>query len=338
MKRQVIALMDSDESYAVRFMDYVNHRKNTPFEVRAFTDYGQMKQWISEHYAEILLISEDDFRKEDREIAGRAGVTVRLTGGPGGSGDQEPCICKYQAASAVLKEAAVIFSAGAHAEPEGSAGILKPRTKVAGVFSPVGRCGKTMFSLALAALLSETKPALYLNFESCPALPEELTEGAEYDFGDILYYLRQNSGGLGARMTAAAAERSGICLIAPGPSPGELGGVSSAEWERLFRVLRNETHYEAVVADLGDLPFIRPEILEECDEIYMPAAEDEISGRKMRLFLERGPDRDALFGERIHRLRFPRTEENRCAPGFMRRLRGSVYTRAAAECVREDGL
>ena len=107
MKRQVIALMDSDESYAVRFMDYVNHRKNTPFEVRAFTDYGQMKQWISEHYAEILLISEDDFRKEDREIAGRAGVTVRLTGGPGGSGDQEPCICKYQAASAVLKEAAV---------------------------------------------------------------------------------------------------------------------------------------------------------------------------------------------------------------------------------------
>ena len=99
MKKHVLALMDSEEPYAVRFMEHINRRKASPFEVHAFTDRDKLKAYARTHRIEMLLISEHDLSEQDQVAADR---TVVLTDGAG-SCDLYPNICKYQAASAVMR-------------------------------------------------------------------------------------------------------------------------------------------------------------------------------------------------------------------------------------------
>ena len=220
----------------------------------------------------------------------------------------------------------------------GEGGFPKTSAKVAGVFSPAGRCGKTMFALSLSLLLEKNKPALYLNLESCPALPESLTGGAASDLGDVLYYLRQGNEHCAARILPAVEERGGLCYIPPCASPRELYSLGTAEWEILFRTLRNDTPYEAVIADLGDIPFLHPEILGECDEIYLPVPADGISRDKVNRFLSELREHAVLPEERLHRIAFPAIPDPGTSGDWFGQLRGSVFAGAAAECIREDHL
>ena len=49
MKKNIFAVCDLEVDYALNFMDYLNHKKNIPFEIQAFTNvesliaYGKMK-------------------------------------------------------------------------------------------------------------------------------------------------------------------------------------------------------------------------------------------------------------------------------------------------------
>ena len=37
MKKNIFAVCDLEVDYALNFMDYLNHKKNIPFEIQAFT-------------------------------------------------------------------------------------------------------------------------------------------------------------------------------------------------------------------------------------------------------------------------------------------------------------
>lgn len=38
MKKNIFAVCDLEVDYALNFMDYLNHKKNIPFEIQAFTN------------------------------------------------------------------------------------------------------------------------------------------------------------------------------------------------------------------------------------------------------------------------------------------------------------
>ena len=97
------------------------------------------------------------------------------------------CVFKYQAAPDVLREAMEIYGT---APGEGGTRILKQRVRVTGVFSPVGRCMKTAFSMALGQRLAEKKPTVLLNFEACPGFDEIMHTEYGQTLSDALYYIR----------------------------------------------------------------------------------------------------------------------------------------------------
>lgn len=52
MKKQVFAVCDLEAEYARNFMDYLNQKKNIPFEIQAFTS---VESFVA--YAEKILLN-----------------------------------------------------------------------------------------------------------------------------------------------------------------------------------------------------------------------------------------------------------------------------------------
>lgn len=57
MKKQIFAVCDLEAEYARNFMDYLNQKKNIPFEIQAFTNVSSFVAYAKENPVELLLIS-----------------------------------------------------------------------------------------------------------------------------------------------------------------------------------------------------------------------------------------------------------------------------------------
>ena len=89
MKKNIFAVCDLEVDYAFNFMDYLNQKKNLPFEIQAFTTAESLIAYGKENHIELLLISDKAMRKEVRDLGigkiiigyGWLGYYVRSSGG-----------------------------------------------------------------------------------------------------------------------------------------------------------------------------------------------------------------------------------------------------------------
>ena len=79
MKKQIFAVCDLEEEYARNFMEYLNQKKNLPFEVQAFTNVESLLAYGRENHIELLLISAQAMCREVEEL--NTGKTMILTEG-----------------------------------------------------------------------------------------------------------------------------------------------------------------------------------------------------------------------------------------------------------------
>lgn len=217
MRRQILAMMDSEAGYAVSFMEYANRRNRIPFEIRAFTDAAQLRIFLLRHRPAILLVAEKDLTEELEKWTD--GMLIRLTGS---RTEEENCVFKYQAASSVIREVMRIYGGEDPRTPcgQGEGKILKRSAKVIGVFSPVGRCMKTAFAVSLGQCLARKKPTILLNLECGSAFSEILHEEYEQDLGDAIYYLRSGEKKPAAKLMTMVRSVGGLDYIPPFRSPG----------------------------------------------------------------------------------------------------------------------
>ena len=76
MKKNIFAVCDLEVDYAFNFMDYLNQKKNLPFEIQAFTTAESLIAYGKENHIELLLISDKAMRKEVQ--IGRASCRERV--------------------------------------------------------------------------------------------------------------------------------------------------------------------------------------------------------------------------------------------------------------------
>ena len=145
--------------------------------------------------------------------------------------------------------------------------LPKKEMRIIGIYSPVGRTQKTSFALTMGQILAKERAVLYLNMESYSGF-ERLLE-CSYDRGmsDILYYARQ--------------ENQGIIYAA---SPMDIQTAKYEEWKWLFQEIEKNSSYEVLILDLGDGVADLYQILDFCNEIYVPIRNDVISAAKMEQF------------------------------------------------------
>ena len=185
MKKNIFAVCDLEVDYALNFMDYLNQKKNIPFEIQAFTTVESLIAYGKKTHIELLLISGKAMCRQIREMD--IGKIVILSEGVHPPElDQYPSVYKYQSSSEVIREVMACYGAEKAVEPVPFP-VLKKTTEIYGVYSPIGRCLKTSFALTLGQVLAREKAVLYINLEEYSGFDELMGKSFAHNLSDLLY-------------------------------------------------------------------------------------------------------------------------------------------------------
>ena len=110
MKKNIFAVCDLEVDYALNFMDYLNQKKNIPFEIQAFTTVESLIAYGKNIHIELLLISQKAMCRQVQEL--EIGKIVILSEGVHPPElDRYPSVYKYQASSDVVREVMACYGA-----------------------------------------------------------------------------------------------------------------------------------------------------------------------------------------------------------------------------------
>lgn len=327
LKRNVLAICDSEQEYAYRLADALSRREDFPFALLTFTGTEKLYESVKERPVQVLLIAQRDFREEMKGWGPR--IILLWEGYDSGRTDL-PGISKYTSVIRIMKKITET------AEEAGSLPPL-PRTdhpvRFLGFYTPVGRCLQTTLAFVTGQLLARNHRVLYLNFEPVSGLEHMLARSLETDLSDLLYYLQEDLGAILQRLYRMAETVNGMDVVPPAFSGADILKMGGTEWERLLAVLR-ESRYEYVILDLSDSVQGLYEVLRSCARIYTVVREDSFAAAKLAQYeevLKRAEYEDVL--QKTKRCRLPLFAR---LPGDLSHLTGSELAQYAERMLLED--
>ena len=282
MKKNIFAVCDLEVDYALNFMDYLNQKKNIPFEIQAFTTVDSLIAYGKNIHIELLLISQKAMCRQVQEMD--IGKIVILSEGVHPPElDRYPSVYKYQASSDVVREVMECYGAEKNVAPAVFP-VLKKTTEIYGIYSPLGRCLKTSFALTLGQILARDRAVLYLNLEEYSGFEEMMGRGFEQNLSDLLYYVRQDNGNLIYKMNSMIQTINNLDYIPPAKTPEDIRGTSWEDWAKLIQEITLHSNYEIVILDMGGAIDETFQMLDMCKRIYMPVLSDSVSVSKIAQF------------------------------------------------------
>lgn len=301
--RSILAVCDLEAAYACNFAEYIQHKKNIPFEVRAFTGVPSFLELAESRHIDILLISDKAMCEEVKALD--IGQIVILSEGVHDPIlDCYPSVYKYQSSDVVIRE--VMNCYGAKDSTVFRMSLTKPKTRLLGVYSPVGRAAKTSFALTLGQILSQNHTVLYINLEEYAGFEELLGCTYEHRLGDLIYYIRQGNTSLSLKMAGIIQTVNNLDYIPPALSPMDIQNTTIDEWLFMLHEIEENTAYDTVILDFGDGVNDLYTLLNQCQKIYVPIKQDVMSAAKLQQFenLLKMWDFTGLL-ERIQRVKLP---------------------------------
>ena len=369
MRTDVCAFLDEDRIYASRMAEFLQSGKNLPFRVVPFTNAEELLSFGRREHVDILLTGHPDWRRIAGELQCRScfvltEMSEEQKGGGRDSGpedafraqdeeedtgenEEEPGGCRvcfierYQPADTILErllDAMAELDRHTAPDPAERNGAVLP---VSAVFSPVGRCGKTSFAVTLGEVLAVKKRVLYLNLEDYHGFEGINAAGGRTgsDLSDLLYYMRQDEGGLVYRLSSMVQTWNRLDYIEPAFSSFDLKDAGTAEWIRLLQILLESGNYERIILDMGSRSEEMFCVLRACDHIYVPVLDDLFSRAKVSQFmknLEVSGEREIL--QRMVRLHLPAWQEETMAADFPRQLLRGKYTRYVQQLTARESV
>ena len=151
MKKNVIAVCDTEGEYACNFAEYLNSRKKLPFQAEAFTDVEKLCTYAGKNPPEILLIAEGDV---DAQIEKLGAESMILLSENKEQEEGHKTVYKYQSADSVIQEVMAYYVE--NTAPALYA-VAKQDMEFIGVYSPVARSAKTLLALTIGQILGEER-------------------------------------------------------------------------------------------------------------------------------------------------------------------------------------
>ena len=217
--RNVFAVFDTEQAYAFRMMEYLNCRKNMPFEVQMFTSAEALISFTGKRHVDLLLVSAR--AAEDRILQLSVGKIVVLAEG---EIDKRlasyPSVCKYQSARQIVREVMDFYSA----EKDAAAPVrmMKPNVRRIGVVSTWEPGLRTALAIALGGILAESRSVLYASLDPWSGAADALSGDADRTMSELLYYYRQGKTGLIYLSDTMVRSIRGMHYIPPAAHPGDL--------------------------------------------------------------------------------------------------------------------
>ena len=278
-----IVIFDEDKDYIHSLMEYLQEEKGLLFKTVGFSDYDRCVKYLSEKGADLLLAQGRMYEKfKDEEHIGKC---LLLSEGMDTVSESEKtegeenitAVYKYQAAPVILEEILHYYS-----EVVGETAVnTGKRSNITAVYSPVSRCGKTSFSLAMGQVLACENRVLYLNLEEFSGMEEILNMGFDNDLSDLMYHFRLSPDSIGTKLRKYIRNLHGMDFIPPLRYVPDIRNVDVKYWKKLILAVSGLGVYDEIILDFSNMVGDVISILEICDRIYMPIRNDRLSMLKI---------------------------------------------------------
>lgn len=279
MNEKILVICDREIRYASRLGENISRREELAVKVHICSSLEKAIELSKKKKIHLFVVDETYTYQERSKVE----ATQTFVLGEGVVSDLKEGECeigKYQNADAIIRE---IFAVYVEKTNENMLrNIHKSETGLIAVYSPIHRIGKTTFAMALGKECAKKKRVLYLNMEEYAGFTEADKEG--WNLGDLIYYIKQGDQNLGVRMQLSVQKAEGLDYLLPIPVSLDLKEITEDEWKELFRVIIRNSNYELVILDLSESVQGLFSILEQCERVYMPMADDPISERKIEQY------------------------------------------------------
>lgn len=283
MNEKNLVICDRELQYANGLGENILERKELALRIHVCTSVEKVLLSMKEREVHILIIDEA-FAYEERVKIKAEQIYVLTKENCHDLSEEEKAIYKYQSADKILAE---VFEAYYEKTNHNILkNIKKPKQRLIAVYSPIHRIGKTTFAIAMGNALAKKEKTLYLNLEEYPDTQGRFVRSEGRNLGDLLYYMRQEGGNIGLKISMMVGKIEELDYIPPILISTDLKEISLAEWRKLLETILRESIYETLVLDLSESVQGLFEILQMCNEIYMPILEDGISKRKLGQYEE----------------------------------------------------
>lgn len=303
MNKRIMAVYDVDPFYAERFSEFINQKEAVPFMAVAFTSLARLKAFAQRQQIEILLVGDE---VPDQELEGldirqlvRLSEAAMVKAGT-------PAVYKYQASDSILREVMACYQTDEREEQMIAVGA---RSRVIGVYSPIGRCGKTGFAVTLGQVLARDSKVLFLSLEEFSGFPKLMGSSYSGSFSDLVYYSRQGEFDR-MRLGSVIYDYGGLDYVPPVAYAEDLAQMEGAEVAGLIEKIARECGYDVLIVDVGHFLRNVEALLAVCDVVYAPIKKDVVSEGKIQEWRQYLEDSGRMnLWEKIRLLKLPVPQE-----------------------------
>ena len=212
MNAKTLVIYDEEKQYANLLMDFFTSKRDIPFQTITFTDKSKLFQFLYSQKVEILLISSTAMEEEIEECDIKE-IILLSDGSIPTDFSSYPSIYKFKSAENIVREVLEKFI---EIENDKETFVVsKGNAKVVGVYSPVGRSGKTTFAIALAQILSEGHKTLFISFEEFAVFQNEMETTSPGNLADLMYYYKQNPETVSIKLQAIVQNINSLDYVSP---------------------------------------------------------------------------------------------------------------------------
>ena len=279
MKKRWLAICHRDEKYVFRLQEALEEAATFPFATDAYKDVGTLEKAMQKKDFAMVLLGEE-FATEKEKM--RGAVVAFLTEEKESEETDGLFIRKYQSAEDIKRIILKIYAEESEFCEKEFGG---KRAKIIGVYTPIGRCLQTSFSLLLGQILAKKKKeVLYLNFEPFSGLSLYPDTEKGKDITDLVYLMRGKGQDLMYRVRSMVNNINGLDYISPSFSFMDLAAVTEEDWIKLLKSLKKEGNYEYIILDLSEMVQGLLNVLRECNLVYTITRKDGIAVTKMNQY------------------------------------------------------
>ena len=312
--KKIVAMYEQEEAYGKNLAEYVNRRESVPFEMQVFSQADKLSAYLEGHTPQLLLLSEESSLENYGEVREKADEVVYLTGHKEQAQRQMgDYIYKYQPTDQILNQLVQHITSKEQRESP----VLQEACPIYGIYSPIGRCGKTTFALLLGETLSRRRSVLYMSFDELPFWDEDEAKLDEWKnteqereekgrifeekqrerqkerkkeeehrekgtLSDAYFYCQRH--GLREKLPVLVSHWHGIDMLTGMNCPEDLCAIQAKEWETLVQEIARETEYAAIVLDIGTRLWLADVLFPLCARLYIPILSDRFAREQRRRF------------------------------------------------------
>ncbi|MGI6051633.1 MAG: AAA family ATPase [Bilifractor sp.] len=297
-----MVIIDTDYDYLRGLEEDIIRRFSVESDIQIITDPGYVETYFSkEHTIDLLIVDDENYSEQ---ITGqKIGKIFLLTGNIDTERvfpDHVQAFLKNGDNAALLQEIENVLQRDQDTEEvQGTSGTgegqeqtpERKETKIVGVYSPIGGCGKSLISVALARKLKmldqkvlvigcDPTQSVSVFFDEDKTASSELAEKLKNPDEDTYWTILQNIG------------TDEVSYLLPFGKSLKTMGLHTRHLKVLLDILKDKKDFDFIILDVGSqMSQAMSEILDQAKAMILVTEPNEIASRKMRKLLS---DADAL--------------------------------------------